>query len=161
MKCGPHLHDSGLLDELGQIERGLLDTPLALQRKQVTIVKKMFQKKQAFKYTCRYFLLKHQCLGTGTVFRVDLRWTRRRGSRAVTSCISTTSGLEPKVRIKDRFLKVRISLIVPGDELLELCHGEPVELLHLSLRELRLVLVVVVLVARSRNTFLLIINVWL
>merc|ERR1719225_170734 len=42
---------------------------------------------------CRYFLLKHQCLGTGTVFLVDLRWTRSLGSRAVTSCISTTSGL--------------------------------------------------------------------
>ena len=39
------------------------------------------------------FLLKHQCLGTGTVFLVDLRWTRSLGSRAVTSCISTTSGL--------------------------------------------------------------------
>ena len=43
-------------------------------------------------------------------------------------------------------------LIVPGDELLELCLGEPVELLHLSLRELRLVLVIVVIVARSRIT---------
>ena len=42
--------------------------------------------------TCRYFRLKHQCLGTGTEFRVDFKWTRSLGSRAVTSCISTTSG---------------------------------------------------------------------
>ena len=45
-----------------------------------------------FKNTCKYFLLKHQCLGTGTVFLVDLRWTSSLGSLAVTSCISTTSG---------------------------------------------------------------------
>ena len=41
---------------------------------------------------CRYFLLKHQCLGTDTVFLVALRLTSSLGSCAVTSCISTTSG---------------------------------------------------------------------
>lgn len=41
---------------------------------------------------CRYFLLKHQWRGTGTVFLVAFRWTRSLGSCAVTSCISTTSG---------------------------------------------------------------------
>merc|ERR1712166_498664 len=42
---------------------------------------------------CKYFRLKHQCLGTGTVFLMDLRCTNNPGSLAVTSCISTTSGL--------------------------------------------------------------------
>lgn len=41
---------------------------------------------------CRYFLLKHQWRGTGTVFLVAFRWTSSLGSWAVTSCISTTSG---------------------------------------------------------------------
>ena len=42
--------------------------------------------------TCKYFLLKHQCRGTCTVFLVALRLSSNRGSRAVTSCISTSSG---------------------------------------------------------------------
>merc|ERR1712142_618324 len=44
-------------------------------------------------FPCKYFLLKHQCLGTGTVFLVDFKCTNNLGSLAVTSCISTTSGL--------------------------------------------------------------------
>lgn len=43
-------------------------------------------------FPCRYFLLKHQWRGTGTVFLVAFRWTSSLGSCAVTSCISTTSG---------------------------------------------------------------------
>ena len=43
-------------------------------------------------FPCRYFLLKHQCLGTATVLRVAFRCTSNFGSCAVTSCISTTSG---------------------------------------------------------------------
>lgn len=43
-------------------------------------------------FPCRYFRLKHQCLGTGTVFLVAFKCTSSLGSWAVTSCISTTSG---------------------------------------------------------------------
>uniref|UniRef100_A0A2M4B2J7 Putative secreted protein n=1 Tax=Anopheles triannulatus TaxID=58253 RepID=A0A2M4B2J7_9DIPT len=41
---------------------------------------------------CRYFRLKHQWRGTCTVFRWLFSCTSSFGSRAVTSCISTTSG---------------------------------------------------------------------
>ena len=71
--------------------------------------------------TCRYFLLKHQCLGTGTVLRVDLRWTSNLGSSFQLRS-KIVSGVEPWISGGDI---VHLNYIRSRHQLLQLRHAQP------------------------------------
>lgn len=94
---------------------------------------------------CRYFLLKHQWRGTGTVFLVAFRWTSSLGSWAVTSCISTTSGRATSWSTETGDIKLLIVLKVFLSnifhlsliDLFEFSHSQPVHPPQLLLWEFR------------------------
>ncbi len=61
---------------------------------------------------CRYFLLKHQWRGTGTVFLAAFRWTSSLGSCAVTSCISTTSGRATSWQTEEHKVQLHLTSVL-------------------------------------------------